>query len=560
MAMMPNPAAADPPATARRGDGADFEELAPRILRCAHAGLPLLDFLREAVPLVLDASGWQVFELWLDGPARNVHARGRRSSVSIRQFAYADRSRASRFFRAAGRLAGLPRVWASGRHPIASPGGAATPSPRLLGRYLPRGWRLAALVPLDGGGTHGMCLFCDNRRSRRAGFDIARLVHAAQLLGGAITERAAQASLRERVKELTCLYQIARLSQQPEMDLGELLQQVTAALPPAWLNPEKAQARIQLDGRHYQTERFRPAAQRQAAAIVVAGRRRGSVEVAYSGRQPPQDEGPFLAEERALLDTVARQISLIIESRQSQQERHRLQEQLRHADRLATLGQLSAGIAHELNEPLASILGFAQLIHLASDLSDQTRADIEKVIKASLHAREVVKKLLLFGRQVPTRTSLTDLNKIVAEGIYFLESRCTRENIVLQREIDSRLPPIVADASQMHQVLVNLVVNAIQAMAGGGRLTIRTECRRRGVALVVADTGHGMSEEVQQQIFTPFFTTKGVGHGTGLGLSVVHGIVSTHGGSIEVHSQPGRGSRFEVVLPLRPRRRKGHAG
>jgi two-component system, NtrC family, sensor kinase len=213
-----------------------------------------------------------------------------------------------------------------------------------------------------------------------------------------------------------------------------------------------------------------------------------------------------------------------------------------------------------LNEPLASILGFAQLIQLGTDLPEQTRSDIEKVIRASLHAREVVKKLLLFGRQVPSRISRTDLNKIVAEDIYFLESRCANENIVLEKKLDPRLPLVVADASQMHQVLVNLVVNSIQAMAGGGRLTIRTRRRHNGVALIVEDTGHGMSEEVRRQLFTPFFTTKDVGQGTGLGLSVVHGIVSTHGGSIGVESRVGHGSRFEVFLPRQPRRRRTDHG
>lgn len=118
------------------------------------------------------------------------------------------------------------------------------------------------------------------------------------------------------------------------------------------------------------------------------------------------------------------------------------------------------------------------------------------------------------------------------------------------RVLDPALPPIVADPAQLQQVLVNLVVNAVQAMPGGGHLTIRTLVSEGGVLLVVEDTGVGMDEEVAKRIFMPFFTTKGIGHGTGLGLAVVHGIVSSHGGKISVASEPGQGSRFDVFLPI----------
>jgi len=131
----------------------------------------------------------------------------------------------------------------------------------------------------------------------------------------------------------------------------------------------------------------------------------------------------------------------------------------------------------------------------------------------------------------------------------FLESRCAREGIKLVRQLSSDLPLITGDASQLHQVLVNLVVNAIQAMPSGGILTIETTRDKDEVLLSVQDTGTGMSEDVLKQIFIPFFTTKQVGQGTGLGLAVVHGIVTSHGGTIHVDSEVGQGTRFEVRLP-----------
>ena len=144
---------------------------------------------------------------------------------------------------------------------------------------------------------------------------------------------------------------------------------------------------------------------------------------------------------------------------------------------------------------------------------------------------------------------MVDVNQIVTDGLTFLESRCAGQQIELVRELDADLPPLTADPFQLNQVLVNLVVNAIQAMPVGGRLTIRTSRRGEWIAVTVEDTGIGMSDEVRGRIFLPFFTTKEVDQGTGLGLSVVHGIVAAHGGEIAVESSPGAGSRFTISLP-----------
>lgn len=270
----------------------------------------------------------------------------------------------------------------------------------------------------------------------------------------------------------------------------------------------------------------------------------------YTVEKIELDEGPFLKEERKLIDTIAREVALKIEKRHAEDERIKLQEQLRHADRLATIGQLSAGVAHELNEPLSNILGFAQLIKKYPKLSEQTRKDVEKIVKASLHAREVIKKLMIFARQMPPQKTQVNLNRIVEEGLYFLESRCTKEGIKVEHNLSPDLPEITADPAQLTQVLVNLVVNSIQAMHEGGRITIETKVYEDYVSLVVEDMGVGISKDVIKKIFIPFFTTKEIGQGTGLGLPVIHGIVSSHGGKIDVDSEVGRGSRFEVKFPI----------
>jgi two-component system NtrC family sensor kinase len=372
----------------------------------------------------------------------------------------------------------------------------------------------------------------------------------AQMLGVAMAHRSAQVSLRERIKELTCLYGIAQLTAQPEISLEKILRGIVELLPPAWLYPEVASARIILDGRSYTTQSFQQGRQKQSADIVVKGEQRGVVEVSYTEDKPELDEGPFLREERSLIDAIAREVTVIIERRQAEEDKSKLQDQLRHADRLATIGQLAAGVAHELNEPLGNILGFAQLAKKCPGLPKQAEQDIEKAVMASLHAREVVKKLMLFARRMPPKKTQVNLNQLVEEGLYFLESRCSKEGIELVRSLSADLAEIIADPGQLTQVLVNLIVNAVQAMPDGGRLTVSTLAGDGYVSLVVEDTGSGMNQEVVKKIFIPFFTTKDVDQGTGLGLAVVHGIVTSHGGSIKVESKVGQGTRFEIKLPL----------
>jgi len=372
-----------------------------------------------------------------------------------------------------------------------------------------------------------------------------------QTLGVALTHRRTQVEVRERVKELTCLFGIAKLVERTGISLKEILQGILELLPPALLYPEDASARIILDKHVYKFRNFQEKGQKLSAKIIVGGEQRGVVEVLYDKKKPELDEGPFLREERNLLDTVAREVALIAERKQSEQDKEKLQEQLRHADRLATIGLLSAGVAHELNEPIGSILGFAQLIKKSPVLSEQVTQDTEKIMKASLHAREVIRKLMLFARQTPPNKTRVNLNKVVEESLYFLESRCAKEGIRVVRSLYTGLPEVTADPAQLTQVFVNVVVNAIQAMPKGGELKIQTIASDEFVSLIVEDTGVGMTENVKKKIFLPFFTSKEVGQGTGLGLAVVHGIVTSHGGNIDVESRVGQGTKFEIQLPLK---------
>ncbi len=520
--------------TARSSTGRglrDYHALSQRILHSANRDISHVDFLREIAGMLLDFSACDAVELRVERGQQSFRCQAvRASGVEEVKFKCCIRRNGEGFY---------SRPPGGRRDEDEPPPPDAVEYPSLLSIPLIVAKERIGLLRLKGR-SKGFFQPSEQRYYR----------NVAQTLALVLISQHVRASLRERVKELTCLYRMSQMMEEPEIPLAALLHGIAGLLPRAWQYPEIAAARIVLDGECFATADFDDCPHKQTAPLVVKDQTRGSVEVNYKEEKPELDEGPFLEEERNLLDVAAQQISLLIERRQAAEERSRLETQLRHADRLATIGQLSAGVAHELNEPLGNILAFAQLARKEADIPRQVAGDLDRIVTASLHAREIIKKLMLFARQTPPRKSSVNLNTLVEDGLFFLESRCAKDGVVVRRDLSPRLPDIVADPSQLNQVLVNLVVNAIQAMPGGGTLKISTRAADDRVELCVEDNGMGMTPPVLKQIFVPFFTTKELHEGTGLGLPVVHGIVTSHGGTIEVESVPGQGSRFQVRLPL----------
>ena len=553
----------------------DFRDLSHRILQYASRGVLRTQFQQEVSKMIMDFSGCDAAELWVREHSKYFRCRMERHpdqpySFEITTLVQNDTgemisgpkddpdliSLCGDIFR--GRVdSPRPFFTRKGNFWIRDAKGRATRRSEAGRKTDPSRFKTTvdassiALIPLLVDYQNvGLLRLESKQRSFFKEDEIELYETLGQSLGIALAHRHAQVDLRERVKELTCLYGIARLAAQTRISLEEILQGIVELLPPAWLYPEVTHAEIIFDGHSYSTPGFQDGKQKLTADIMVGGERRGVVKVVYGEEKPEFDEGPFYKEERNLIDTVAKEIGVIIKRREAEDDQRGLQEQVRHADRLATIGQLAAGVSHELNEPLGNILGFAQLVKKCPDLPEQVEQDIEKILNASLYAREIVKKLLIFARLMPSKKALINLNKVVEEGLYLFESRCMKEGIELVRDLSPDLPEVHADPSQLNQVLVNLVINAVQAMPSGGRLTLRTLHDKDHVSLIVEDTGTGMDGEVLKKIYTPFFTTKDVGQGTGLGLPVVHGIVTSHGGSINVESNVNRGSRFEIQLPL----------
>jgi signal transduction histidine kinase len=242
-----------------------------------------------------------------------------------------------------------------------------------------------------------------------------------------------------------------------------------------------------------------------------------------------------------------------VELRARMEAQRSAENRLVQAAKLAAVGEMAAGIAHELNNPLTSVTGFAELALDDIPEDSETRKDLEIVMREAVRARDVVRRLLDFARQSESERARASLNEVVDDVVALSRHLIRTSGVTLKLDLETNLPWVLVDVNQMKQVLLNLIHNALQAMPAGGELVIATESAYRDardwIIVSVCDTGVGIPKLDQARIFEPFYTTKGNQGGTGLGLSVTYGIITDHGGQIDVESQPGSGSRFTVWLP-----------
>jgi two-component system NtrC family sensor kinase len=274
--------------------------------------------------------------------------------------------------------------------------------------------------------------------------------------------------------------------------------------------------------------------------------------LATSSRVPrkfsPSEEGVMIAVGRQLATTIEK-VHLYNETKKAYEDLRRTQEQLLQSEKMSAVGQLISGVAHELNNPLTAVLGYAQLLE-SEQLEPRVHEFIQKLRKQALRTQKIVQNLLSFGRQHKPSRVHVDLRSVVEDTVALRDYDLKVNNIVVHREFQAVLPSVVADPHQIEQVYLNIINNAADAMleAGrGGDLRIRLRAERGRVITEFHDSGAGFLDA--KRAFDPFYTTKGVGKGTGLGLSICYGIVKEHGGEITAHNHPAGGALVRVSLP-----------
>jgi PAS domain S-box-containing protein len=234
------------------------------------------------------------------------------------------------------------------------------------------------------------------------------------------------------------------------------------------------------------------------------------------------------------------------------EQKRLMEKQMAQAEKLASIGQLSAGIAHEINNPLGIILGYSQLLLRNEGKENERKDDLRTIVKHTRNCKLIVEDLLNFAREPEPKKSFIEVHGVINEVLNFIKNHSDLDETQIVSEFDPRVPPIELDEKQIKQVFINLIMNARHAVGNHGDIKVTTKFNFADNKLLInfIDTGYGIEKKNLSRIFDPFFTTKPTGKGTGLGLSVSYGIVQNHGGDILVESVPGRGSTFTVILPV----------
>ncbi len=263
--------------------------------------------------------------------------------------------------------------------------------------------------------------------------------------------------------------------------------------------------------------------------------------------------GPILKGELGVLQNTFQEMVAAVGHRRAVSENKIIQ-----SEKQASVGRLAAGVAHEINNPLTGVLTYTHLLLRRSDLNPEVRADLETVVAATERVRQIVKGLLDYSRQTVLNPEPTDINKLVNSTVSLLENQALLKGVAVKFMPGENLPEVTLDSSRMQSVLMNLIINSLDATPQWGTIKIFTAVglsgngvSTTGIEITVADTGAGISPDHMDKLFDPFFTTKAVGQGTGLGLAVSKGIVRRHGGHIRVQSEPGKGTRFFIWLPIK---------
>jgi two-component system NtrC family sensor kinase len=289
--------------------------------------------------------------------------------------------------------------------------------------------------------------------------------------------------------------------------------------------------------------------------LSIAGDPEGST-LHCASDAPLSDDGPearLLDRAAAVVASALRSTRGLLVANRAARELAALKAQVIQSEKLASLGQIAAGVVHELNNPLTSIVAYSDYLRKKAERDGADASDVERLRRIGEAADRILRfsrDLVAYARPSSEIPAPVAIHAVIEQALVFCEHVLEQSGVAIERRYAATIAPVRGVPGQLTQVFVNLITNACHAMDGGGRLTIETSLAVDSVRVAVTDTGHGIAQDHLARIFDPFFTTKTEGRGTGLGLSIVHNIVTSHGGDIVAESEPGRGTSFVLALPL----------
>jgi signal transduction histidine kinase len=355
-------------------------------------------------------------------------------------------------------------------------------------------------------------------------------------------------NLKERIKELTCLYEVSSIIVNNDYrELDKTLYSIALSLRKSLQYNTNATVEISCEPFHLISAALPKRTVFIESNINVFNEPKGSIKIHYPAEKFTKKD--FLKEEKKLLKNVAINVGDLLERVSIRENEAIVKRKMEHADRLSILGEITAGIAHELNTPLANILGFAELLKSKETENSQNLQDLDKIINSAIFSREVVKKLMFFACEMPQNLGQTDIVPIINDAMDLLDPTFKKNGLRYKVTLPNGPVFLKADTIQLTQVIFNLVLNAIYFSPKDGLIKVSLEESKKKITLKIADEGPGISKENVQKIFQPFFTTKSVGDGSGLGLSVVHGIIRSHRGSIDYQPNTPTGAIFIITFP-----------
>lgn len=357
----------------------------------------------------------------------------------------------------------------------------------------------------------------------------------------------AKEKLKERIKELECLYEISTIINQSTDDVKSVFEAIASSLKKAWRFPYDAIVELKVDDYQVLTDKLPQETVFRYAKILIYKKELGYVKVHYPSPQFSQKH--FLQEELILLFTIANDINAFYEKHLNREREVIVKKNAERVERLSILGEITAGIAHELNTPLGNILGFSELIS-QKKLDHETEQDLKKIISAAVYSREIVKKLMFFSCEMPQSMEVFEVKPILTQVISFLEPKFKKQEVNVRLDFANATLKARLDNVQFTQVLFNLLLNSLYVSPQGSSITISVTNDDFLFYIEIVDAGPGVPDEIKSNIFEPFFTTKPLGEGTGLGLSVVHGIIKSHKGDITISDNKPTGAIFKITLPL----------